>query len=154
LRALHYSVSVRHQQPEFNLRSPTKALLTRAIVHLEWKAKLVQPRMHRLVQNRGCHFSVGELRVDRERQLDQAGLLLVKVGSSAREAFDNDVGEISVDVPEVVGHDPVDEAQCPIESCQHVSGIYIWPCILHDDWDPAHFVPRQLTTSGSTKHRT
>lgn len=152
--ALHYSVTVRHQQAEFNLRSPTKALLTRAILHLEWEAELVQPRMHRLVQNCGCHFSVGELRVDRERQLDQAGSLLVKVRSSAREAFDYDVGKVSLDVPEVVGHDPFDELQCPIESCQHVSGIYVWPCILYDDWDPAHFVARRRISSRSTKHRT
>jgi len=127
LRAFHYTVAVRDQQAELNLGSPTKALLTRPIFHLEWEAKLVQPRMHRLVQNRRCHFSVGELRVDRERQLDEAGLLLVKVCSAAREAFDYDVGEVSLDVPEVVGHDPFDEAQCPIESCQHVSGIYVWP---------------------------
>ena len=127
LRALHYPVAVRHQQAEFNLRSPTKALLTRAILHLERKAKLVQPRVHSLVQNRRCHFGVGEPRVDRERQLDQAGSLLVKVRSSTCKAFDYDVGEVSLDVPEVVGHDPFDELQRPIESCQHVSGIYVWP---------------------------
>ena len=154
MRALHYPVAVRHQQAEFNLRSPTKALLTRAILHLEWEAKLVQPRMHSLVQNRGRHFSVGELRVDSERQLHQAGSLLVKVRSSAREAFDCDVGEVSLDVPEVVGHDPFDELQGSIESCQHVSGIYVWPCILYDDRDPAHFVTRRRISNGSTKHPT
>ena len=153
MRALHYSVAVRHQQAEFDLRSPTKALLTRAILHLEWKAKLVQPRMHGLVQNRGGHFGVGELGVDRERQLDEAGSLLVKVRSSAGEALDNDVGEVSLDVPEVVGHDPLDELQRPIESRQHVSGIYVWPCILYDDWDPAHFVTRRPIGSGYSKHR-
>jgi hypothetical protein len=129
-----------HQQAEFNLCSATKALLSRAIFHLEWKAELVQARVHRLVQNCRRNFGVREVRVDRERQLHQAGALLMKVGAPARKALDNYVSEVSLEVTEVVWDEALDQFQRSLESSYHLGGVDVGARVVDHNRNSAHIV--------------
>ena len=140
LRALHNSVAVGDQLAEFNLCSATEPLLSRAIFHLERKAQLVQARVHRLVENRRRNFGVREVRVDRERQLHQAGALLVKVGAPAREALDDYVSEVSLEVAEVVWDEALYQLQRSLESSYHFGGVDVGTRVVDHDRNAAHIV--------------
>ena len=141
LGALDDAPAVRHQIPEFDLGPPAKPLLSRTIFHLEREAELVQPRVHRFMKNRRRDFRVREVWVDRERQLDQTRPLFMEVRASASEALDDDVGEISLEMPEVVGHVMLDQRERSIESRQHIGSVDVRTCVIDDDRNPAHVVP-------------
>ena len=102
-RPLHNPLAVRHQQPEFNLRSAAEPLLARAVFHLEWEAELVKARVHCLVQDRRGDFGIREIRIDRKGQFYQTSPLLVKVGPTARESLNDDIGKVPFEAAEMVG---------------------------------------------------
>ena len=138
LGALDDAPAVRHQIPEFDLGPPAKAFLSRTIFHLERKAEVVQPRVHRFMKNRRRDFCVREVRVDRERQLDQTRPLFMEVCAPAREARDDDVGEISLQMAEVVGHVTLDQRERSIESRQYGGRVDVGTRVVHDHGNPAH----------------
>ena len=141
LGALDDPHAVRHQIPEFDLGPPAKPLLSRTIFHLEREAELVQPRVHRFMKNRRRDFCVREVWVDRERQLDQTRPLFMEVCAPAREARDDNVGEISLQMAEVVGHVTLDQRERSTEPRQYGGRVDVGTRVVHDYGNPVHVVP-------------
>jgi hypothetical protein len=64
--------------------------------------------------------------------------LLVEVCAPAGEALNDDVGEVSLQVAEVVGHVALDQSQGPIESRDYIGRVDVGTRVIDDDRDPAH----------------
>ena len=94
---------------ELDLRPAAEPLLSRAVIHFQREPERVQTGVHRFVEDRRRDLCIGEVRVHRERQLRQTRALLVEVCSPAREALYHDIGEISLEMPEVVGYVALNE---------------------------------------------
>src|ERR1700730_16791986 len=109
LRSLNDPLSAGDQHSEFDLRPAAETLLPGAIFHLQRKTERVQTRVHRFVEYRRRHFGIREIRVHCEGQLPQARPLLVEVCPAARKALHDDICEISLEVPEVVRYEALDE---------------------------------------------
>ena len=103
------AITAGNECAEFHFRAPTEAFLPRAVVHFQWKPKRVEARVHCLVKNRRRDFRVGEVRVDRECQLDQTCALLVKIRAAAGEPLHDQVGKISLEMPEVMRGEMLNE---------------------------------------------
>src|SRR6202140_3275898 len=108
-RSVNDPLSAWDQRSELDLRPAAKTLLPCAILHSQWETERVQTRVHRFVENSRCDLGIREIRVHRKRQLHQTCTLFVEVGSPAREALYDDVCEISLEMPEVVGCVALDE---------------------------------------------
>ena len=109
--------------------------------------------MHCLVQNRGGDFGVREIRVDGERQLHQACPLLVEVRAPAREALNDDVRKVPLQVAEVVRDVLFDQTQRPVQPRQHVTSINVGASVVYDDGNPTHLVVRRRGDPGCTENR-
>ena len=141
--ALDHQLAVRDQLSELDLRSPAEALLPGAICHLEREAELMESRVHRLVQNRRGDLGVRKVRVDGEGELDQTRTLLVKIRASAREALNKDVGEVPLEMTEVVRDVLFDQRQRSLEARQNINGVDVGTRVVHGHGNPAHLVPRR-----------
>ncbi len=61
---------------KLDLGPATESLLPGAIGHLKRYAHAMEARMHRFMENRGSDLRFGEVAIDREREFDQAGVLV------------------------------------------------------------------------------
>ena len=96
--------------------------------------------MHGLVQNRRSDFRVGEIRVHRERELDQTRALLVEVRSPAGEALYDDIREIPLEVPEVVRHISLDEPEASLEPRDHGVRVDVGARVVDNYRNAQHLV--------------
>ena len=138
--ALDDSLTVGSDQTELDLGSAAETLLTRAIVHFQREAKHMETGVHCFVEYRGRNLGVRELRIYRERQLDQAGALLMEVSSSTREALHDDISEVFFEMAEMMRHVLLNERQASLEARDHIAGVDIGARIVDDDRNTQHFV--------------
>jgi hypothetical protein len=144
LRALYDALAVRNQAPEFDLRASTEALLPRTVFHLKREPEFVKPCMHRLVQDRRRDLGIREIGVHRERQLHQTRSLFLEIRAPAREALNYDVGEISLEMAEVVRDVTLDQRERSIETRQHVRGVDVGTLVVDDNGNASHIVPTDI----------
>lgn len=111
LCSLNDPLSAGDQRSKFDLCPAAETLLPCPIFHFQWETERVQTGVHRFVEDRRSDFGIGELGVHGERQLHQTRALFVEVGTPAREALHDDVCEISLEMPEVVGYVALDKGQ-------------------------------------------
>jgi hypothetical protein len=70
----------------------------------------------------------------------------VEVGAATREAFDQDIGEVPLEMPEVVGNEPLNEREGAIQPRQRLIGVNVWPGVVDDDADAPHRVLRNSSS--------
>src|SRR5712671_6199634 len=99
--------------------------------------------MHGFMENCRRDLSVREFRVNGECQLHQTRPLLVEVRAPAREALNDDVGEVSLQVAEMVGDVTLYQSQSPIESRDYICGIDVGTRVVDDDRYPMRGVPSE-----------
>ncbi len=100
----------------------------------------MQTRVHRFVQDSRRDLCIGELGVHGESQLHQTRALLVEVRASACEALHDYVGEVSLQVAEVVSGIAVDQLQRSLESPEYFGGVDVRTRVVEHHRNPAHNV--------------
>jgi len=109
LRSFHHTFPVRREHSEFDFSAPAEPLLPCTVLHFQGKSKGVKPSVHCFVKNRRGDLGIREIWIHREGQLDQTRALLVEIRSPAGESLHDDVCEVPLEMPEVVGNVALDQ---------------------------------------------
>jgi hypothetical protein len=138
----HHAIAARDQLSEFDFRSAAESLLPGAVFHLQREAEAVQARVHRFMKDRGTDLGIRKSWVHRERQLHETRLLLVEVRSAAREALDEDIREIALQVSEVVRNVTLDQRQRAVNARERVIGVDVRARVVDDNRNASHQMMR------------
>jgi hypothetical protein len=140
LRSLNDPLSAGDLRSELDLGPPAETLLPRPIFHFQWKTQRVQSGVHRFVEDCRRDLGIRELGVHREGQLHQSRPLLVEVGSPACKPLHDDVCEILLEMPEVVGYVALDQGKAAIEARDDGAGVNVGPRVVDHHRDREHLV--------------
>jgi len=125
--------AIRHRKPKLDLGSATKPFLSGPAPPLEGDPPAMQASVHCFMEDRSGDLGVAEAGIHGEGEFDEAGVLVGKIGASARVTLNQDAGEIAPEATEVVGYMAFDQSQRLVQPAEHVVGCYVGPGVPDDD---------------------
>jgi hypothetical protein len=110
-RALDDGRTVWHRKAKLDFCSAAESLLSGTIRPIQLEPVAMETGVHCLMEDRGSDLGLRKGGIDRERELDQARVLVRKVCAAARVALYHDASKIAAESTKVVRRVALDQTE-------------------------------------------